>query len=70
MKDFLKIDLDSHKALALKYNVNSIPNVFLMDGNGKIIFESTGYMGKEEVIRVLEPFTLNTQFLQKESINY
>ena len=66
----LKIDLDSHKALALKYNVNSIPNVFLMDGNGKIIFESTGYMGKEEVIRVLEPFTLNTQFLQKESINY
>lgn len=66
----VKIDIDIKKRDAMKYNVRSIPYVFIIDGNGEVVFKSLGYMDKEEVRAVLNKYALNTNFLRKEAITY
>lgn len=66
----VKIDIDRNRKDSMIYNVRSIPFVFIIDGNGEVIYKSLGYMNKEEIIKVLERYALNTNFLQREAINY
>lgn len=66
----VKIDLDINKSLALKYGVKGIPYVFIMDGNGKVIYEQMGYKRKSEVMELLKTYALDTKFLNRDLINY
>jgi thiol-disulfide isomerase/thioredoxin len=66
----VKIDIDSYKMLAIKYNVKAIPFVFIMDGNGQVIYQEMSYMQKDEVIDLLKKYALNTSFLSQDLINY
>lgn len=66
----LKIDLDIKRNLANRFNVKAIPYIFIIDGNGEIVFQSRGYMDKQETLEMLETYALNTNFLQTEAIQY
>ncbi|WAC03336.1 thioredoxin family protein [Lacinutrix neustonica] len=66
----VKIDLDINRGLALKYGVRGIPYVFIMDGNGKVIYEQMSYKPKRDVMALLDKYAINTQFLSQDLINY
>lgn len=72
MKSYIpvKVDIDIKKPIARKYNVNAIPNIIIMDGNGEVIYQNKGYMTKEQVVRLLKKYELNTSFLSKEITQY
>lgn len=66
----VKVDIDAKARDALKYNVRSIPYVFIIDGNGQVVYKSLGYMNKNKVLEVLKKYALNTSFLKNEAISY
>lgn len=66
----LKIDIDRSRQLADLYGIKSIPYVFILDGNGEVVFKSLGYMDKKEVQQVLEKYSVKTSFLGREAMNY
>lgn len=66
----VKINIDNDRSVALKYGVRAIPYIFIMDANGVVIFQSKGYMNKEEVKDVLKKYSLSTKYLQREAQNY
>lgn len=66
----LQIDIDSNQALAKQYSVLGIPYIFIMDGNGTVVYKSMSYKPKAEVIKLLEMFSLNTSFLNKELLTF
>lgn len=66
----VKIDIDKEKDLARKYGVNSIPFIFLMDGNGKIIKMHRGYQTKSQVMNFLKTYAFNTTYIKNDLINY
>ncbi len=66
----VKIDIDSNKSLAQKYGVKGIPYIFILDGNGKVVFSEMSYKRKSEVIALLKKYALNTSFLRQDLINY
>ena len=72
MKSFvpLKLDLDTQRSLAIKYDVKAIPYIFIIDGNGEIVYKSLGYMDKEDTLELLNDYSLDTNFLQAESIQF
>lgn len=67
---FAKIDLDTNKALAQMYDVKAIPNILLVDGNGKVLEQNLGYMNKSQVVSFIDPYQLNTEFLMNEAIAF
>lgn len=66
----VQVDIDRDKINAAKYGVRGIPFVFIMDGNGEVVFKSMSYMPREEVLELLKKYAVNTQFLQAEALNY
>jgi len=66
----LKIDIDFNRNLALKYDIRSIPDVFIMDANGEIIYHNIGYMSKLQLIKLLKKYSYKTEFLQKDLIDF
>lgn len=66
----VKIDIDSHRDLAQKYNVKGIPFIFIMDGNGKVLYKQMSYKTKGEVMSLLNKYAINTAFLKKDLINF
>ena len=66
----LQIDIDIQKRDAMKYGVRSIPYIFIIDGNGEVIYRSLGYMDKDEVAEVLKRYALNTSFLRNEAVGF
>ncbi|HLT33626.1 MAG TPA: thioredoxin family protein [Aquaticitalea sp.] len=66
----VKIDIDRNKQLAQKYQVKGIPYIFIMDGNGKVVYQQMSYKRKSEVLSLLKKYALNTSYIQNESINY
>ncbi|MDT0648887.1 thioredoxin family protein [Autumnicola edwardsiae] len=72
MQNFVpvKIDIDQESGLANEYNVRAIPDVFILNGNGDVVFHKKGYMSKAEVARLLKDYSLQTSFVQMESIAY
>ncbi|MFN5168508.1 MAG: thioredoxin family protein [Cyclobacteriaceae bacterium] len=49
----IKIDVDIERNVAMKYGVRSIPMVVVMDYTGKVIHSSTGYSGRESLVKLL-----------------
>ncbi|MGB7786887.1 MAG: thioredoxin family protein [Salinimicrobium sp.] len=66
----VQVDIDNDRISATRYAVKAIPFVFIMDGNGEVVFKSMSYMPREEVLELLKKYAVNTQFLQAEAINY
>lgn len=66
----LQIDIDRSKRDAMKYGVRSIPYIFIIDGNGEVIYRSLGYMRKSEVEEILKKYSLNTSFLRNEAVAF
>jgi thiol-disulfide isomerase/thioredoxin len=66
----VKIDIDSNKELANKYGIQSIPNMLIMDGNGIILHSFKGYHNAVSLNKVLEKYSLSTEFLSLDLINF
>ncbi len=72
MRNFIpvKIDVTSNRDISKYYSVNVIPYIFILDGNGKVLFENKGYLSKEGVISLLTKYKTNTFFLRNELTHY
>lgn len=66
----VKIDIDSNRNIATEYDVKGIPYIFIMDGNGKVVYQQMSYKSKSNVISLLKKYALNTSFLNQDLINY
>lgn len=50
----VKVDVKGNRALARHYSVNVFPTFWFLDGSGKRILETPGYMEKPVFKKVLE----------------
>lgn len=66
----VKVDIDNNKSIANSYDVKAIPFVFILDGNGMVIYKSMSYMTKPEVMELLKSYALNTEYMSNEMINF
>ena len=66
----VKIDIDFERGLANKYGISSIPNMFIMDANGKVVYSFSGYHDAIGLKRELDKFALSTQFLTSDLAIY
>jgi len=66
----VQIDIDKYTEIVNKYNVRGIPYVFIMDPNGKVIYQRMSFMSKGQVKKLLNKYALNTAFLQKDYLIY
>jgi thiol-disulfide isomerase/thioredoxin len=66
----VKIDIDKEKQLASSYSISSIPNMFIMDANGKVVYTFSGFHTATELKRELDKFAFSTEFLSLDLINY
>lgn len=66
----VKIDIDSNRELASKYGIESIPNMFIMDGNGKVVYSFMGYHDADQLKKELAKFAMSTEFLSNELSNF
>ena len=65
----VKIDIDEYKDIAGQYGINSIPNMFILDGNGKVVHSFVGYQTPLELLKELTKFALNAEYLSPDLIN-
>ncbi|RXG23132.1 thioredoxin family protein [Leeuwenhoekiella marinoflava] len=66
----VKIDIDRQVGFARSYGINAIPDVFIMDGNGEVIYHHRGYMDNNQLLRELKKYQLNTSFLNRSALQY
>lgn len=66
----VKIDIDANRELALMYDVKSIPNMMIMDGNGKIVHSFMGYHNAESLTKILDKYSLSAEFLSLDLISF
>jgi len=66
----VQIDIDTNKDLASQYGVKGIPYIFIMDGNGKVLYNSMSYKRKDEVISLLNKYAIKMSFLKRDLLNY
>lgn len=66
----LKIDIDENRELATKYGISSIPNILIIDANGKVIQNILGFQNIQNLKSEIEKFNLSTEFLSTDLINY
>lgn len=63
----LRVDFDTQQQLVNQYGVRGIPFVVIMDANGKVLHNNLGYTDKNQTLRVLERYRMNTSFMQLET---
>jgi thioredoxin-related protein len=66
----VKIDIDNNKELAFKYGIQSIPNMLIMDGNGKVLHDFKGYHNAESLTKILDKYSLSTEYLSLDLIDF
>lgn len=66
----VKVDIDSDRTTSIRYGINGIPNMFIMDANGKVVHDFSGYHSAEEVIKEIEKFALSTEFVSRELMGF
>lgn len=52
--EFKTIDVDRDQALANKYDIQSIPTILFVDGEGHEVYRVTGMMSAEDLARQLD----------------
>jgi len=50
----IKINLDSEKPLARKYQVNGIPALLFLDNQGKLLERINGYVPMDNLVAILK----------------
>lgn len=72
MENFVpvKIDVTRNRGLTKRYTVNAIPYIYILDGNGKVLFKNRGYIARERVVSMLTKYQVNTSFLLNELAHY
>lgn len=53
--NIVKVDVDSNQGLAIKYNVEVVPTMYVFV-DGKPVQKATSYMGKNEILNLLSKF--------------
>lgn len=66
----VKIDVDEYKNIASKYDVEGIPQILIIDANGKILTRFYGTNLKSYMLEMLNKYLLNTCFMSKETAVY
>lgn len=66
----VKIDIDLERSLANQYGINSIPNMFIMDGNGMVVYSFMGYHDADQLKKELIKFAFSTEYLSGDLVNY
>lgn len=51
------VDVDKQPSLAKKYNVEAIPTVLFLDGKGKVLTRSVGYVDKTAFLKLMNEAT-------------
>lgn len=51
----IKIDVDTHSALANKYQIQSVPTLMLFR-KGEVLWRTSGVMQKAELLGTIDPF--------------
>lgn len=51
----IKIDVDTHSALASKYQIQSVPTLMLFR-KGEVLWRTCGVMQKAELLGTIDPF--------------
>mgnify|MGYP003528372514 FL=1 len=51
----IKIDVDTHSALASKYQIQSVPTLMLFR-KGEVLWRTSGVMQKAELLSTIDPF--------------
>lgn len=51
----IKIDVDTHSALASKYQIQSVPTLMLFR-KGEMLWRTSGVMQKAELLGTIDPF--------------
>lgn len=51
----IKIDVDTHSALAQKYQIQSVPTLMLFR-KGEVLWRTSGVMQKAELLGTIDPF--------------
>lgn len=51
----IKIDVDTHSALAMKYQIQSVPTLMLFR-KGEVLWRTSGVMQKAELLGTIDPF--------------
>ena len=52
----VKIDIDKNNALALKYQVRSVPTMLLFV-DGKLVWRQSGVLQKQDILKVLQTYS-------------
>ncbi|MBF4465599.1 thioredoxin family protein [Flavobacterium sp. LC2016-12] len=66
----LRIDVDSNRDIALRYQIRSIPDMVIIDANEKILHRFKGYQNPLKLKNELFRFNLSTEYLATELINF
>ncbi|AOC95377.1 Thioredoxin [Flavobacterium anhuiense] len=66
----LKIDVDQNNDFALKYQIRALPNMIVMDVNGKVLHHFFGYQTPAKLKNELSQFSLSTEYLTTELSNF
>lgn len=66
----LKIDIDNNRTIAGRYSANRIPYVVIIDPNGEIVYDESGYKDKAQMIRILKRYSVNTNILQEDFLSF
>lgn len=66
----LKVDVDLNRDLAVKYLIRVLPDIIIIDANGKIMHRFSGYQTPAKLKSELFPFCLSTEYLSSELINF
>ncbi|WP_299002591.1 thioredoxin family protein [uncultured Tenacibaculum sp.] len=66
----LKIDIDVFRKVSNKYSANRIPYVLIVDANGEVIYNETGYKDKNQMLKVLKKYAINTSALQSDYASF
>lgn len=61
----VSVDIDRNRDIAQKYNIQSIPNVKLLDMNGDVIYETLGFTNAAFFNKEFEGFPNNSDSLYK-----
>ena len=65
----VKIDIDQNRDIASNYGIQSIPNMFILDAYGKVVYSFSGYHDPMQLKKELEKFALSTEYFAIELIN-
>lgn len=66
----LKIDIDVERNLTSKFNIRSIPHIFILDPNGEVLTMQKSYMTKKQVMLMLDKYKYGTQLLQENYLAF